>query len=265
MTKERQLNRIGVIGIGFVGEAVKNFFDEKIEVEVYDPPKGYDNIKPLLDTQIIFLCVPTLSRTDGSINLEHVNSTVELLTKHSYKGNLVIKSTVVPGTANSLKKGKPFHIISNPEFLTARTASKDFAEQNHIVIGSDKHEWFFLYHLYKRFFPEVKFTLVSNTEAELIKYTCNAFYSLKIAYLNEINLLCKTLDSSYEQVLEGVLKNKWMSPFHTLVPGPDGKFGYGGACFPKDTKAIISRAKELGIEMNTLIGAEKTNKKVRND
>ena len=105
--------------------------------------------------------------------------------------------------------------------------------------------------------------LVSHLEAEVAKYTSNCFYATKLSFFNEIYQVCQKLDISYDAVKEMTIASGWVNPMHTDVPGPDGKLGWGGSCFPKDTSAFVSVAQSLGVEMKTLQGAIESNKQVR--
>tara|TARA_R100000664_G_C2681114_1_gene89081 strand:- start:171 stop:671 length:501 start_codon:yes stop_codon:yes gene_type:complete len=140
------------------------------------------------------------------------------------------------------------NIIHNPEFLTARTSEKDFAEQKHIVLGyTDTEEQIKeVKKLYSVNFPEAKISVCDSTESELMKIFANSFYSVKVQFFNEMYDLCDKLDSDFNTVKNLILNNGWVNEMHTTVPGPDGKLSYGGACFPKDTQALYQSMLEHG-------------------
>ena len=140
------------------------------------------------------------------------------------------------------------NIIHNPEFLTARTSDKDFAEQKHIVLGYSENieQLNEVIELYGENFPEAKISTCTSTESELMKIFANSFYAVKVQFFNEMYDLTNKLDSNYDTIKDLILENGWVNPMHTTVPGPDGSLSYGGACFPKDTQALYNTMLENG-------------------
>jgi len=161
---------------------------------------------------------------------------------------VVIKSTTQPNTCLNLSHLYNLNIVHNPEFLTARTSEKDFAEQKHIVLGYTENidQLDGLSELYKKNFPNSKISTCTSTESELMKIFANSFYAVKVQFFNEMYDLCGKMDSDYKKVKDLILKNGWVNEMHTTVPGPDGQLSYGGACFPKDTQALYHSMLENG-------------------
>ena len=242
---------IGVIGLGFVGGAILESFKLKnIDVIGYDKYKkgGLEYLIDILCCEIVFLCLPTLfSDETQTYDKTAIYEVCNDLDQWEYKGIVVLKSTVEPETTNRLsEKYKKLKIIHNPEFLTARTAFEDFHNQTHIVIGygpnvKDDGE---LTQFYSKYYPKAEISVCSAIESECMKIFCNSFYASKIMLFNEYYLLCKKNGSDFNKIKSIMFKNKWINPMHTDIPGPDGLLGYGGACFPKDTKALLSYMKE---------------------
>jgi len=232
--------KIGIIGCGFVGSAIHNSLTLKgLKVKQYDKFKYPDtSINDVIDCSIIFLCLPTpYSSIDKQYNKESIYEVCGLLKDYCYNGLLVLKSTVEPGTTLMLIEKYNLQIVHNPEFLTAKTALEDFHNQKQVIIGSDNMPIGDLILFYKTFY-DTPIHICKSTESEMMKLTCNNFYSVKIQFFNEIYLLCEKLDISYNRVKDLVLTMGWTNPMHTTVPGPDGKLSYGGFCFPKDTNAL---------------------------
>lgn len=240
---------IGIVGIGFVGFALLQSFTQKGYILnetlfVYDKYKiEYStNFNDLFKCGIIFLTLPTL------YNLEEkkydLNSIHETLIKlQNYERLIVIKSTVEPNTCEMLCKKYKLNIIHNPEFLTARTALDDFNNQKHIIIGvninyNDNYKK--LFNFYRKNYPDANISVCSMTESELTKLFLNSFYAVKVQFFTEIYLLCNKLNVNYNDVKNMMLKNNWINPMHTTIPGPDGNISYGGMCFPKDTNALCN-------------------------
>ena len=238
---------VGILGMGFVGSAIHAFFPN---AKTYDKYKGNQPFETILATDILYLCLPTLF-IDSSYDMTEVDDTLEKLSEARYTGVILVKSTVLPlycSTANA--KYPDLKIVHNPEFLTARTAAHDFAQQSHVVLGYTGESCAavpIIETFYRMFFPKANISVVNAEVSALMKLTCNSFYAVKVQFFTEIYLLCEHMGISYEQLKELILKNKWVNPNHTTVPGPDGKISFGGACLPKDIKALNAFLEELQI------------------
>lgn len=237
--------KISIIGIGFVGGAMYDSFQTKTnECYAYDKFKKIGNLEQCLETDIMFFCLPTLfSEEKMEYDKSSIYETCEILKEKEYKGIIVLKSTVEPMTTENLVKQYPMlRFVHNPEFLTAKTAYEDFHNQSHIVLGmssnTTKEDIKILKKMYSDFYPKAEISICSSTESESMKIFCNTFYSVKVQYFTELYLLCKKMGCSYDKVKELMLKNNWINPMHTTIPGPDGMVSYGGYCFPKDTNAL---------------------------
>jgi nucleotide sugar dehydrogenase len=242
--------KIGICGYGFVGNAVTAFFTEKnYNVTIYDKYKNINSFEMLLDTDILFICLPTnYDNSIKSYNMMEIDKTLELLNKNNYKGIAVIKSTILPNYCHNMNDKYPnLSIVANPEFLSAKTAIEDFRNQKHVVLGYtvySKDSIIKLEEMYIELLGAVVITVVDANEAALIKLGCNSFYATKIQYFTELYMLCNKLGVSYENVKNGMLENGWINKNHTDVPGSDGKVSFGGMCFPKDIKALSSYMEE---------------------
>jgi len=241
---------LGVIGRGFVGNAIYSWFRNKgYEIKSYDRYKSFDSFESTLDSDILFLCLPTLFSNElRGYDYSALHEVLNRLNKKEYKGTIVIKSTTQPNTCLNISHLYNLNIIHNPEFLTARTSEKDFSEQKHIVLGytENKEQLGNVVQLYESSFPDAKISICTSTESELMKIFANSFYSVKVQFFNEIYDLCNKMDSNYDVVKDLILKNGWVNEMHTNVPGPDGRLSYGGACFPKDTQALYNTMLENG-------------------
>lgn len=251
--------RIGIIGLGFVGKSMLDSFKLKgYQVLGYDKFKDSDSFEDCLDTQLIFLALPT--QYDEQKN-QYDKSCIEEVSRdlfiNKYEGLIVIKSTVEPLTTLDLsQKYNNLKFIHNPEFLSAATALEDFHNQQHIVLGKGpnvtENELLVLKDFYQQGYPQAEISMCSCTESESMKIFVNCFYSVKIQFFNELFLLCKSMDCSYETIKDLMLKNKWINPMHTQVPGTDGQLSYGGYCFPKDTNALLQHMKKMNTPSRVL-------------
>ena len=276
--------KIGIIGLGYVGlitgvgfaslgnkvvgidvdekkiekinKGESPIYEKDLESKLKENKENFTattKIEELKDCEIIFICVGTPSKEDGSIDLKYIKQAAEDISKilDSYK-IIVVKSTVIPGTTESLikilgkKVGRDFGLAMNPEFLKEGSALKDFFEPDRIVVGSyDEKTKEILEELYKDFNCPKIFTNIKT--AEMIKYASNSFLATKISFINEIGNICKKLGIDVYDVAEGMGYDKRIGR-EFLNAG----IGFGGSCFPKDVKALIAKAKEIGYDPKLL-------------
>ena len=261
--------KIGVIGNGFVGNAVAQFFKTRLPTVVWDKDetRSTGTFQEVMESDFVFLCLPSPTNEDGSQDITAIYEIVDIINMTTHKPILILKSTVLPGTTQRLADKYPdLNFVYNPEFLMAKTAVQDFANPSDIVLGGADEFLQEVYALYSTYFPQTPVLLCDYTTAEMIKYTRNTFLATKVAFFNEMYLLCKSLGVNYDTVREGVIASGRINPTHTQVPGPDGLFGFGGACFPKDTKALARFGKQIGAsDMLVLNAALELNKRVRKE
>ena len=218
------------------------------------------------EADMIFVCVPTPMTEDGEFDLSIVRDTV---TRFISPKILIIKSTITPSAAQILVDRYPMHsLVFNPEFLTERTAVRDFQNPSRIVLGGeDQHSVEKVEEVYRVLFPSRLLEII-KTDAKtacFIKYFSNCFFATKVSIMNEFRQVADAAGIDWNTALNGLLTSGWVNPMHTLVPGPDGDYGFGGKCFPKDINAFISYCKEMGVDPKMLQAAWKKNLEVRKD
>jgi UDPglucose 6-dehydrogenase len=265
--------RVGIIGQGFVGTAVREGLKKYHTIRTYDldeTKRNCDSIEELVDkSTVLFVCLPTPMNKDGSCNTDIVKGMVtELdnlaLVRQCANRVVVIKSTIPPGTTERLNKGcKHIQVIFNPEFLTEANFIDDFKNQDRIIIGGPRPASTKVRQLFYKAFPKAHIIKTSSTIAEMVKYTTNCFLSTKVSFANEIKQICDKIDIDYDKVTEYATYDDRLGKSHWSVPGPDGKLGFGGSCFPKDINALIDVCYKLGVPAHTLFGAWETNTEVR--
>ena len=266
---------IGIIGNGFVGNAVafgfssQCGFDANIRIYDIDPLKSTHTLNQVCnESKFIFISVPTLNDNNGNIDLSVVNSVFHEINNINKRDDnyFLLRSTIVPSTTREISNRYPdLNIIFNPEFLTERTAKFDFINPSRIIFGKDSyaHDIDEVVNLFdKRFSNSVPIGEVFYEEAELIKYMCNCFFATKLSFLNEMYLVSEKLELDWNNVLQGFLKDSRIGHSHNKI-ALDGELGYGGACLPKDSQAMVSFIEKLGLPVNTLKGAILTNKLIR--
>lgn len=227
---------IGIVGCGFIGGALKKWienFNPSISIKISDPPKGYND--DLTNCDAIFISIHIPTEIDGSQDLTILESIIENLPNKP----IFIRTTLLPKTCDNLAQKYNKEIYFMPEFLTERTAYKDFCNQPMVFCGHEE--------LLKEIFKGKHYVCMSNIEAEIAKYAHNVFGALKVTYFNGIYEFCKKNNANYEKVRLGFLQSGYINEPHTMVPGPDGNLGYGGKCFPKDVNAFIEYSKDCQI------------------
>ena len=221
------------------------------------------NNKIYNDADVFFITVGTPEKKDGSANLQYVYEAVYGIIKNITKDTtIVIKSTVPVGTNNKIKnlikdnlKKFTINVVSNPEFLSQGTAIQDEINPQRIIIGTDSKQAIkIIKDIYKQ--ENEKYILTDSNTAELIKYASNSFLALKISYINEISNLCEKLNANIEDVEKGMKMDKRIGKYFL-----NAGIGYGGSCFPKDTKALEYMAKSMDNEIQTITATINVNKK----
>jgi len=264
--------KIGIVGQGYVGTAVREVFSKHYKTNTFDL-NGDCTCKTLHElvnvSDIIFVCVPTPMKKDGSCDtsiVEGVIKDINDFVSTNLKSDVIvaIKSTVPPGTTNRLNKEcKNISVIFNPEFLTEANFIDDFKNQNRIIVGGERPSTTKLRQVYSLVFPNVKIVKTGSITAEMVKYFTNTFLATKVSFANEMKMICDRLNIDYDKVVEYSTYDERLGKSHWAVPGPDGKLGFGGSCFPKDINALIHLAGELELCTEVLMGAWNTNLRVR--
>lgn len=251
---------VGIIGYGVVGKAIAEFYRSNgINVIIYDRytttnGRYKEGIISLLEMPIVYICVPTPSSEAGII-LKEVDNVFELLALNSYSGQIVLKSTVMPGTTQNYINMFPTLSISFcPEFLSAKTNIFDYANQKNIILGIISKKNVVLESWYSSaLYSHAELSIVSIIEAESVKIFCNVFYAVKIQTFTEFYLTCQNNGADFDKVRDLMLKNNWINPMHTIVPN-NGKISFSGMCFPKDISSFNKYLEDKGID-NAIIAA----------
>lgn len=255
---------IGIIGQGFVGNAVYQKFKNFFNVFTYDLNSklcnsNFEEINK--NCSIVFICLPTPMNPDGSCDISIVEG---MIAEFSSEIIIINKSTVPPGTTERFNtKYKNLQIVFNPEFLTERNAVQDFNNQNRIIIGGPKSATKIVDNVFSKVFPDAHIIKTGATHAEMIKYFTNTFLATKVSFANEMYDLCLKLNLDYDTVVEYSVLDKRIANSHLNVPGPDGDLGFGGHCFPKDLSALIKLSDDIGSINYLLKSVIKTNDTVR--
>ena len=264
----RKLN-LGIVGHGFVGKATDWGFNKRVNKFIVDPLLD-TNIKDLkkFDPEIVFVCVPTPMNDDGSQDSSIIENVIKELISNCPNAIKVVKSTVLPSLLDELKK-LDSRLVYNPEFLREKHANTDFINSDMIIFGGDRNISTQVSNAYLRHSrcktKEHIFTDLKT--ASFIKYSINTFLASKVIFFNELHSVYEKLDvkDSWESVVNIISKDSRIGVSHMNVPGHDGRKGFGGACFPKDSLALIKFADSVNVDLNSLITTVKINNKIRSN
>ena len=259
--------KIAIIGFGFVGKATLNGLNDDVETLLVDPklgtsPKKLEAFKP----NFVFVCVPTPMGKDGKIDSTIIFNVLNDIEKYCSDTVTIIKSTVTPDIIESIINSK-INVVYNPEFLRERTADEDFINSKMIIFGGNREYCKKTADMYRNY-TKCKcydYQFMPADKASLLKYTVNSFLATKVLFFNEIHKLFSKLDinMSWEDFISVIQLDSRIGNSHMEVPGPDGRYGFGGACFPKDTSALYQFSKSNESNLDILKKAIEKNNNIR--
>ncbi len=261
---ENKMLKIGIIGHGFVGSAVSaGFTTGNNKIFIADPKLG-TNTQSIISSKpdVIFICVPTPYGIDGTIDSSIVETVCNEIFNSEYTGLTVLKSTVTPDIVAKLSCMVD-RFIYNPEFLTEANAVHDFKNAKMHVFGGDvcdTEELAEIYELHSNCVPAPKFHMTA-AEASFVKYGLNTFLATKVLFMNQFADVIKKFGCNYSTVSNAMMSDGRVGLSHMQVPGPDGRYGFGGACFTKDCAAFSNFADnftllEEAIRANNIIRSQ---------
>lgn len=223
---------VGIVGYGMVGQTMKMGFNDDVDTIIVDPLYATTTIQELCgrNPHIIFVCVPT---PEQETEFTTLTNTLDQIATCGYTGITVVKSTVLPRFL------EPYDVVFNPEFLSRATALDDLLRPPYIIVAGNRGDE--LVDFYIKHTPmdvsNVYYTDIPT--AAFIKYTANAFYALKVTYMNEMLAVATQMGADFNVAGSILRTNPMFGNTHVNVPGVDGMFGFGGPCLPKDTAAIV--------------------------
>jgi UDPglucose 6-dehydrogenase len=258
---------IGIIGFGFVGQAIWWSYQYKAELVIRDP-KLVDSasLDQLASCDAIFICVPSPSTKDGHCDtaiLEDILKELSFVTINK-QIPVISKVTAPPSVYARLQQEYP-NLVYCPEFLTAANNVADYANSNYFVLGGD-YDWCVKARtVIHQGVPLVhdQFTIVDIKTASLYKYMMNTYLATKVTFMNDFKMLADAEGVAWDDLKYLSKADNRIGNTHMNVPGPDGQYGWGGGCFPKDVAAIIMEAIDKNVDFELLDRVETINKKHR--
>jgi nucleotide sugar dehydrogenase len=263
--------KIGIIGQGFVGSAIREGLDDYYEVLTYDKDSSKSrnsHEEVVSNSSIVFICVPTPMRKSGECDTRILESVISDVENVDTKNEpvLVIKSTIPPGTTDRVSGLTRFDVCFSPEFLTEANSFQDFKNQTRIIVGGPRPATGKVKAMFRKPFPEIPIIKTGTRTAEMIKYFTNCFLATKVTFANQMYDICKSAGIDYDKVCEYALHDQRIGRTHLAVPGPDGDRGFGGHCFPKDLAAMIYFSNEIMNENSDFLkSVEDSNNRYRKD
>jgi len=259
------MEKIGIIGYGFVGGAIGNALEMEAELFVMDPAKGHNaTYQDLMSCSGIFVCVPTPQDDDGTCDTSILGRILHDLHSHGYTGVIISKCTAPADWYEAMNIIYP-NLVHAPEFLTAAKAAQDYLNGEFVFVGGRvaayQKEAERIIRVSQRNLKSV--TLCTIAEAAMAKYAINTFLATKVVFMNELEALCSKAGVDYKQVAYMVTQDRRIGSSHMRVPGLDGHYGFGGHCFLKDTNSFLKYAEQKGAVMNVLDVTVKKNTLLR--
>jgi len=257
------LPKIGVVGAGHVGGAIASAYQDHARVVCVDidPSKSNGTWADLMDCEGIFVCVPSPSKANGECDPSILSNVLYILKE--YKNVIISKVTAPPEVYEKLQAVYT-NLVHVPEFLTEANAYKDFTRAEYAIIGGKVLAYQREAERILKYVQPLKAAAYTSIgEASLVKYITNSFLATKVVFMNEMYDLATSLGYDWRRVAVLMNGDPRLGNSHFKVPGPDGQFGFGGACFPKDTEAMVKFASKKNVNLNILKTALRKNDLLR--
>lgn len=274
--------KIGIVGHGFVGKAMHRTFAYNAETFVVDPKESDITISelPMYDPDVIFVCLPAPTLDNSTVDATLIYDVFKQLFALNYDGLVVVKSTLPPNTTQDLFDSfclkteipTPLRYIYSPEFLREQEWQHDALHPGRLIFAGNYRDCLALEDIYTKHShvdTGTQYVYTDYKTASLVKYSINSYLASKVVFMNQLHQLCEDVYNTshgihpeiWDEFIRIMSADPRIGDSHTKVPGPDGNYGYGGTCFPKDVKAM--NGFDVNGRMSLLKEAEIANTKIR--
>lgn len=270
--------KIGIIGYGIVGKSMQTVFEHNAEFYIIDPALNSNTVKGMVETfrpDVAFICVPAPTLDNGTVDASLIYTILGDLRSLSYKGIVVLKSTVTPDiiqclfTEYQVYTGERVKLVYSPEFVREHSWEVDALSPKMIILSGnwqDCHDLKVHYKRHSHIYTGTEIVQTDGDLASLTKYAINSFLAMKVTFMNQMYQLMGDMYGyntpiDWAEFVDLLERDGRIGITHMDVPGADGQFGYGGMCFPKDVKALNHFDKEGRLTL--LRETEVVNTKIR--
>lgn len=255
---------VGIIGGGVVGMAHANVFKHYCNVRVYDlePLRATHSLRDTLHQNVIFLCLPTPMRKDGTVEPRAICDALATIQSESDCKAVVLKSTLPPRELLTCDAMLPDRFIYSPEFLTERSAEYDLQQSSNFIFGenaADAEAKAIVEALFRRRWLGIPQYWTSLQTASLVKYMRNVFFACKVGLMNEFDEMARSFEAERADAMKLFLLDARIGRSHHEVPGHDGRPGFGGSCFLKDINGFLHMARDQGVRAQIVEAAWHSN------
>lgn len=254
-----ETTRIGIAGMGTVGKAVYHGFSPVCpDIKCYDKFNNVGDLGYICEADFVFICVPA----------DQIKPLMDEVMDKTTRDDIVfiLKSTVVPGTTEELQTIYGNEWVFNPEFLTERSSQLDFINSTRFILGgTGGHATDRVEDLFRKRFRYTPIIKTTATAAEFVKYMTNLFFMTKVSYMNEMCHVSYELGLPWDSVMKMFSGDGRIGKSHLDVPGPDGKRGFGGKCFPENINTYLEWTDRSGINNDLIEAVREVNDIYRKD
>ena len=258
--------KLGIIGVGVIGRAVlaaaksKGFETVLVDHALQDSHSLQGMLSQ--NTDAIFICLPTPALPDGGCDVSALRSVLDEIAHRGYDGPIISHSTAPWKFYESWSQSMR-NLVHVPEFVTGAGASQEYQQQQRMIIGGELSSTKAAARILNALLSPQELIYMRINEAAFVKYLANSFLATKVVFMNQMHELCCAAGMDWNNVSSAAQSDARLGNTHWQVPGPDGQKGFGGACFPKDTDALLHQSDQLGVGLSVLEAALKANDKLR--
>lgn len=268
MKKVRNMNLV-IVGNGFVGQAVHKSFENvaDVSVRIVDPEYStFTIVDACAGADVFFLCLPTPTKINGSCDFSLVERAIITINDKTEDALIIVKSTIPPDDIHHLETMSKMPLVYIPEFLRQESSFEDYlSPQMQVIGGAQTAVAQSIQILNKSKCNKCPVYKTDVKTASLAKYAINSYLASKVVFMNELRDLHVAADTgtSFDYLTRIINADKRIGTSHMQVPGPDGEYGYGGECLPKDVNALLKYAKIMNVDLSMIQTANDTNKKIK--